>query len=445
MLKDPSYWEHTSHAFEEAEKAEEAAKKWDDATVDRAVTAYLFETTSSRDAWIERRQLEGLEGRTHRRILELLAGTTPYQKWVTPTGEDILPEAPFHRACDLLGDTPPSEAIPLLAPFLDDKDESIRQEAALVMGKTGSPAIVPYLKRALSDPEKYVRGYALSGLKWAKTSGSLAPEIAEALFDDVLQLVEREENGDDSTEVLFALDPKRAAEVFLSPATFRPDSRILHDALTTMANGGVSVPREQLLELIETLRSGEIKYPKEYILCQALGLLGLHRHPDDLKLLEMLQDHPDRTVAVGASSGILTWHGLQGFEERLEERKDKGGYASLSRPQQLYNAVFILDGEINNGGLDQYFVNSSGDLWRDALEGLKAMGDLKRAGVLEDATAKFGKGGPSTDRRTRQKQLAAIARADENALEALDARYYSEEPIEVIANRYVLANPEAFR
>ncbi|RYD50312.1 MAG: DUF4375 domain-containing protein, partial [Verrucomicrobiaceae bacterium] len=46
----------------------------------------------------------------------------------------------------------------------------------------------------------------------------------------------------------------------------------------------------------------------------------------------------------------------------------------------------------------------------------------------------------------RQKQLAAIARADENAFEALDERYYDvKEPIEVSANRYVLANAEAFR
>ncbi|HEY1123299.1 MAG TPA: DUF4375 domain-containing protein [Haloferula sp.] len=444
VLKDPDYWDHASNAFEKAGQAEEAAKKWDDAAVDRAVTVYLFETTSSRDAWIESRQLEGLGSRTHRQVLELLADTTRYKQWVTPTGEDILPEAPFNRACDLLGDTPPAEAISLLAPFLDDKDDSIRQEAASTMGKTGSPAMVPHLKKALRDPEQYVRGYALSGLKSAKSSGRLASETAEALFDDVLRLVEKEENGDDSTELLFALDPKRAKEVFLSPAIFRPDSRILHDALTTMANAGISVPRERLLELIEILRSCEIKYPKEYILCQALLLLGRHRHPEDLKLLEMLQGHPDESVAIGASTGILTWHGLQGFEDRLHEREEKSGYASLTRPQQLYKAVFILDAEINNGGLDQYFVNSSGDHWRDALEGLKTMGDLKRAEVLEEAVVKFGNGGPSTERRTRQRQLAAIARKDENAFEALDARYYSKEPIEVIANRYVLANPEAF-
>ena len=236
-------------------------------------------------------------------------------------------------------------------------------------------------------------------------------------------------------------------EIFLSPAVSRPGSRILHECLTTLANANVSVPRERLLEWIEQIRSEkELKYPKEYILCQALRLLGRHRQPDDLRMLESLQEHPEQSVATGASLGILAWHGVEGFEQRIVERQQKGGYASLTRPQQHYSAVFMFDAEVRNGGLDQYFVNSSGDQWRDAQEGLKAMNASKHLKVLEKAAAKFGKDGPSTEREARQHQLAKIARADQDAFEALDKRYYAiKEPIEVVANRYALANPDAFR
>ncbi|RYD60316.1 MAG: HEAT repeat domain-containing protein, partial [Verrucomicrobiaceae bacterium] len=144
VVKDPSYWDQSVHALHKAEQAVQAAKSWNDATVDRAVTAYLFEINRSQDAWIEQRQLEGLESRTHRRVLELLSGTTPYQKWVTPTAENDPPEAPIERACELLGYRPPTEAIPLLAPFLEDVNSSVRKSVASCLGKTGRPAAAPF-------------------------------------------------------------------------------------------------------------------------------------------------------------------------------------------------------------------------------------------------------------------------------------------------------------
>ena len=445
VVKDPSYWEHASKVSTAADFAAQKAQTWDDATVDDAVLTYVFHSTSSRDAWVEKRILESLETRTHRQVLELLADTTRYKQWVTPTGKDILPEAPFHRACHLLGDAPPPEAIPLLAPFMDDENESIRREAARALGKTGHTSMVPLLRRALADPDEYVRTAALGGLQWARTTKSLVPETAAAIFDDVRQIVEKEQNGSYSADVLFILDAKRAEELFLSPAIFRPDSRILHEALKVLAEAKVSAPRERLRELIGQLQSKDLEYPKDYLLGQAARLLGSHRNPEDLKLLETLQQHGAEEVANGASLGILAWHGIEGFEERLTKRQEQGGYTSLTRPQQHYCSVFMLDAEINNGGLDQYFVNGSGDQWRDALEGLKAMNDLNRAGVLEEAAAKFGKDGPSMERRTRQRQLATIARANEDAFGELQVRYYSsKESIEVTTSRYVLANPEAF-
>lgn len=446
VVQDPGYWDRAAEARKKAEDATSLAKEWDDATVNAAVTTYLFEATSSRDAWVEKKQLEGLGSRTHPRVLELLAEPGRYSKWVTPTGKDVLPEAPFHRACDLLGDTPPSESIPLLAPFLDDPDKSIRQAAALALGKTGSLAMAPLLKRALGDPEKGVRGYALMGLEWAVETGTLSTEAAQALFDDVRQLVEKQENGDRSAEVLFAFDPKRAEEVFLSPSVFHPDSRILHEALEAMADSHVSVDRDRLLPLIDSICREKIEYPREYLLGQALRLLGRHRHPDDRKRLESLQKHRDEDVAAGASQGILAWHGVEGFEKRVWEREEKEGYDSLTRPQRHYSAVFMLDAEIKNGGLDQYFVNSSGDQWRDAMEGLKAMKAGKHLSVLQKAVAKFGKDGPSADRAIRQMQLAKIASADEAGFDALNDRYYDiEESIEVIASRYALENSGDFR
>ena len=145
-------------------------------------------------------------------------------------------------------------------------------------------------------------------------------------------------------------------------------------------------------------------------------------------------------------AGLIASFDLEGFEQRTWDAESTNGLSTLNPAQKLYLAVLIYDGEVNNGGLSQYFFNSSGDYWREALAGLEAMGSKERVVVLRDAVAKFGKGGPSQDRERRQNQLAKLERKSDALFDVLDDRYFkSKELIEVLAKRYVLKNPEAFR
>ena len=106
----------------------------------------------------------------------------------------------------------------------------------------------------------------------------------------------------------------------------------------------------------------------------------------------------------------------------------------------------MCDGEINNGGLAQYFVNSSGDHWPDAAAGFKEMGFKERLEILNGAIAIFGNDVPSTDRNTRQEQLGKLYRRNDAVFKELESRYYdSSEVVKVFATRFVLANPEGFR
>ncbi len=106
----------------------------------------------------------------------------------------------------------------------------------------------------------------------------------------------------------------------------------------------------------------------------------------------------------------------------------------------------MFDGEVNNGGLSQYFFNSSGDYWREALAGLEAMGASERATILKEAAAKFDAEAPSKNRDQRQNQLAKLARKDDALFDALDSRYYaSKEVIDVVMTKYVIKNAQAFK
>ena len=55
----------------------------------------------------------------------------------------------------------------------------------------------------------------------------------------------------------------------------------------------------------------------------------------------------------------------------------------FSRPMRLIFAVDSYMAEVYNGGHDQFFFNSTGVVWRDALEGLEAIGAQAAASILK--------------------------------------------------------------
>ena len=77
---------------------------------------------------------------------------------------------------------------------------------------------------------------------------------------------------------------------------------------------------------------------------------------------------------------------------------------------------------MNNGGHDQFYYNSTGIVWRDALEAFQALGLDSFAEILNESASRFTSP-PSLDRDTRNDQLDA----DEPKFDDLDSRFYSLE------------------
>lgn len=61
------------------------------------------------------------------------------------------------------------------------------------------------------------------------------------------------------------------------------------------------------------------------------------------------------------------------------------GFEGLSEPEKRYFAVCLLEGEVYNGGLHQYFFNSSGNYYKYALLGLQEINALQSLKLLQDA------------------------------------------------------------
>lgn len=109
------------------------------------------------------------------------------------------------------------------------------------------------------------------------------------------------------------------------------------------------------------------------------------------------------------------------------------GLATFSEAHRHYFAVNMLEGEVYNGGFDQFFSNSSGAYYAlaaDGLEKLKAEASLR---LLQDAARLlFGDTPPPSDRQQRWDAVKRYARtqSDENMiateLDALDRLFWAD-------------------
>lgn len=122
------------------------------------------------------------------------------------------------------------------------------------------------------------------------------------------------------------------------------------------------------------------------------------------------------------------------YWSELVDRVHKGqcGFETLSDIEKRYFAVCCLEGEVYNGGFDQFFSNSSGSYYEHALNGLADMGAVESIQLLRKAKQVLfdfseistdtgarrnflrKKSSPSTD--VRLGQLDALFRQDPDSL-----------------------------
>jgi len=108
--------------------------------------------------------------------------------------------------------------------------------------------------------------------------------------------------------------------------------------------------------------------------------------------------------------------------------KTQTGLAGLHPDERLYFAVGIFDGEINNGGFDQFFWNSSGDMYQDVIDGLQRLNAFESLRLLEQAALIiFRNGKVPQDRQIRVEELRSSENEImSNELDSLDQAYYAK-------------------
>jgi len=103
------------------------------------------------------------------------------------------------------------------------------------------------------------------------------------------------------------------------------------------------------------------------------------------------------------------------------------GVAALSRLQRDALCVMSFQTELNNGGMHQFLLNSSGDFAKETPEVFRRIGADEAARILEEANAFFGPAGPATDRETRMTVLLAFPKSIEDRIHALSDEFFDAE------------------
>lgn len=118
---------------------------------------------------------------------------------------------------------------------------------------------------------------------------------------------------------------------------------------------------------------------------------------------------------------------------------------TLPKPCQYVYACCTIVDEVNNGGLNQLFFNSTEQFVKIAQDGFIAIGNVKLSKVIEEAIRVFNENKEKVDKYKDGSLESFSASYDENLFNKLDDDFIVEEPnFNSLLETYIRKNEEFF-
>ncbi|MCC7014305.1 MAG: DUF4375 domain-containing protein [Planctomycetes bacterium] len=114
---------------------------------------------------------------------------------------------------------------------------------------------------------------------------------------------------------------------------------------------------------------------------------------------------------------------LEPIVRTLTARVDKLGLRPLSEPERTVYLIWNFTHALDNGGVDAFFYNKSGEHAEKTVEALYVIGAKQLAKLLEESIALFPDGDVPSDIDERTDVLEEIARDTEDVFERLRISY----------------------
>jgi hypothetical protein len=154
------------------------------------------------------------------------------------------------------------------------------------------------------------------------------------------------------------------------------------------------------------------------------------RHPN----LQSLLDSDDTTTAIIELDNFIGE--MSDYGEAMER---------LTPGQRSFYLNQSLEREVNNGGFDQFFFNSSGNFAHETVDSLEAIGAKKTADLLREAIDAFPESRVPKDREERGNLMLDEVSPESDRWHELDQRFYAyDEPLTDLNLAFIRANVDEF-
>jgi hypothetical protein len=219
-----------------------------------------------------------------------------------------------------------------------------------------------------------------------------------------------------------------AAEHLRSPEVLSvSNNRTVHAALEQLNRLGARVEPDVVRPLLDKALACPEVWPWKCVFDPAVRALAVSDPDAAFRLAEAHLDHlespfhPEAIDFLREAAGLPRPYAIEppaGMELTSAER---GLLDDLTDCLSVY-------AEVCNGGLSQYFFNSSGGEWSRHAHALRAIGFERGAAAIEEASRLIHPDGASINRGERIAQYARLSEPTEKRLDELSKLFYSDAP-----------------
>jgi hypothetical protein len=365
--------------------------------------------------------------------------------------EDARIPAPLELVLELLVPHGPDQVLSATLPLVNSPSDEVRKTAALQLASLGRAETLPVLVKLLDDSDGYVRSYVRIGVDRALLGGRCTDEFRRGMYEALLRQCDQDWPGDlnDAPQTVVALDPARAAVDFASPRWLSADNPNVYPVLQACNGARLSLPEDLVRSLLDhslPLAVGERCYPHQYVVAAALEALARCIGDRAKPVLEGALASDQVEIQESAAKGLATLVGLDNPVDFVLDRVQKVGFEGLTAPQRVVYCGFLFDAEVCNGGIMQFFGNSSGDHAVETLEALRVLNHAEGSCALDTAMNLVGPLAREPDRDMRLAAFEDRYEDLETRFGPLESAYYGTKGL--LRQRmllYAVANEEHFR
>ena len=185
---------------------------------------------------------------------------------------------------------------------------------------------------------------------------------------------------------------KTPNSILKSESVMTLDSEWLPATLDALTSEAALPPLETIRRLWTDLESGRFDFWHPELAHAAIlrALMAIRAPEAEETLRRVIMEKP--VLADKASRMLLELHGIDPMDVylRLLDRVERSGIGSLAETEQYFYAMMVFTAECDNGGIQQYFTNSSAEHARQALRALEVIDAPNAAdflGGVDDALA----------------------------------------------------------